>query len=99
MQDPRPVIAQTRRSARAPSRTPARANARFKLPPFPTQNESEPHLSPRGDVCLMKKILVLGLIACAAAFNATSARGVAPQAGAQVYARDGARFALEGRLS
>ena len=47
----------------------------------------------------MKKIFVLGLVACAAVFNVNAARGVAPQGGAQVYARDGARFALEGRLS
>jgi tetratricopeptide (TPR) repeat protein len=49
----------------------------------------------------MKKIFMLGLIACAAAFNVPAARGVvfAPQAGAEVYARDGARFALEGRLA
>jgi tetratricopeptide (TPR) repeat protein len=42
----------------------------------------------------MKKIVLLILIACAAAFNVK-----AGQAGAEPYARDGARFALEGRLS
>lgn len=49
----------------------------------------------------MKKMLLLGLIACAAVFNTPTARGVAfaPQAGAEVYARDGSRFALEGRLA
>lgn len=47
----------------------------------------------------MKKILVLGLVAYAAVSGAPSARGFVPQGGAQVYARDGARFALEGRLS
>ena len=48
----------------------------------------------------MKKMLVLGLIACAAAFHAAAARAVAPTPqGADVYARDGARFALEGRLA
>jgi tetratricopeptide (TPR) repeat protein len=47
----------------------------------------------------MKKIFVLGLIACAAVFNSPAARGFVPQGGASVYASDGARFALEGRLS
>lgn len=49
----------------------------------------------------MKKILLLGLIACAAVWGAAPARGVAfaPQAGAEVHARDGARLALEGRLA
>ena len=49
----------------------------------------------------MKKIFLLGLIACAAVSGATAARGLvfAPQGGAEVYARDGARFALEGRLA
>ena len=47
----------------------------------------------------MKKIFVLGLIACAAVFGPPSARGFVPQGGSQTYARDGARFALEGRLS
>ncbi|MDT5271629.1 MAG: hypothetical protein QOH49_3815 [Acidobacteriota bacterium] len=49
----------------------------------------------------MKRIFLLGLIACAAVFYASPARVVAftPQGGAEVYARDGARFALEGRLS
>jgi tetratricopeptide (TPR) repeat protein len=42
----------------------------------------------------MKKIVLLILVACAAAFDAG-----AVQRGAEVYARDGARFALEGRLS
>ena len=42
----------------------------------------------------MKKIALLILIACAAASNAE-----AVQRDAQVYARDGARFALEGRLA
>ncbi|HWS90350.1 MAG TPA: tetratricopeptide repeat protein [Pyrinomonadaceae bacterium] len=42
----------------------------------------------------MKKIALLILIACAAASNAG-----AVQRDAQVYARDGARFALEGRLA
>ncbi|MBV8859432.1 MAG: tetratricopeptide repeat protein [Acidobacteria bacterium] len=42
----------------------------------------------------MKKIVLLILIACAAAFNVKAGQG-----GAEVYARDGARFALEGRLS
>jgi protein involved in polysaccharide export with SLBB domain/cytochrome c-type biogenesis protein CcmH/NrfG len=49
----------------------------------------------------MKKIFLLGLIVCAAVSGAPVARGVAfaPQGGAEVYARDGARFALEGRLA
>ncbi|HEX8149763.1 MAG TPA: tetratricopeptide repeat protein [Pyrinomonadaceae bacterium] len=49
----------------------------------------------------MKRIFLLGLIACAAAFGAPAARCVAPapQSGAETYARDGARFALEGRLA
>lgn len=42
----------------------------------------------------MKKIVLFILIACAAAFNVN-----AVQRGAEVYARDGARFALEGRLA
>ncbi|HEX8338828.1 MAG TPA: tetratricopeptide repeat protein, partial [Pyrinomonadaceae bacterium] len=46
----------------------------------------------------MKKILLLCLFMCA---TAAGALGVprAPQGGAQVYYRDGARFALEGRLA
>ncbi|HEX8189267.1 MAG TPA: tetratricopeptide repeat protein [Pyrinomonadaceae bacterium] len=49
----------------------------------------------------MKKILVFGLVACAAVLNVPAAGGFAPtpQAGAETYARDGARFALEGRLA
>ncbi|MET0649645.1 MAG: tetratricopeptide repeat protein [Pyrinomonadaceae bacterium] len=49
----------------------------------------------------MKKIFLPGLIACAALFAAPAARGVAfaPQAGASIYYRDGARYALEGRLA
>jgi tetratricopeptide (TPR) repeat protein len=49
----------------------------------------------------MKKILLLGLVIACASLHATAfARGGAdvPQAGAEVYYRDGARFALEGRL-
>jgi tetratricopeptide (TPR) repeat protein len=42
----------------------------------------------------MKKIVLLILIACAAAFDVNAVQG-----GAEVYSRDGARFALEGRLS
>ena len=42
----------------------------------------------------MKKIVLLVIIACAAAFDVGAA-----QADAGVYARDGARFALEGRLA
>jgi tetratricopeptide (TPR) repeat protein len=42
----------------------------------------------------MKKLVLLILIACAAAFGVNAVQG-----GAEVYARDGARFALEGRLS
>ncbi|HEX7313425.1 MAG TPA: tetratricopeptide repeat protein [Pyrinomonadaceae bacterium] len=49
----------------------------------------------------MKKIFVFGLIVCAAVFHSTAARGFAftPQGGAEPYARDGARLALEGRLA
>jgi tetratricopeptide (TPR) repeat protein len=49
----------------------------------------------------MKKIFLLGLVMCAAALNAPAARVVAftPQGTAEVYQRDGARFALEGRLA
>lgn len=49
----------------------------------------------------MKKIFLLGLIACAAVLNMPAARAVAfaPQGSADVYSRDGARFALEGRLA
>lgn len=49
----------------------------------------------------MKKIFVLGLVVCAAVLNVPAARGVtfAPQGGAESYARDGARLALEGRLA
>ena len=49
----------------------------------------------------MKKIFLLGLIACAAVLHAPAARGVvfAPQAGAESYSREGARLALEGRLA
>src|ERR1044071_1431825 len=95
MQDPRPVIAHTRRSARAPSRAPARANARgIKFPPTLSQTGSAPHLRLPGGDCLMKKLVLLVLIACAAASNAGAVQG-----DSKVYARDGARFALEGRLA
>ena len=48
----------------------------------------------------MKKFILLGLIACATLPAAAFARGGAgvPQSGADIYYRDGARFALEGRL-
>ena len=50
----------------------------------------------------MKKIFLLGLLACAVAAPSVVARGAAVLlqrgAGAEVYQRDGARFALEGRL-
>ena len=42
----------------------------------------------------MKKIVLFVLIACAAAFDVNAVQG-----GAGAYARDGARFALEGRLA
>src|SRR5215207_7366560 len=49
----------------------------------------------------MKKIFLPGLIACAVLFAAPAARVVAfaPQGGADVNYRDGARYALEGRLA
>jgi tetratricopeptide (TPR) repeat protein len=49
--------------------------------------------NPLGDKRLMKKIVLLILFACAA-FDVNAVQG-----GAEVYWRDGARFALEGRLS
>jgi protein involved in polysaccharide export with SLBB domain/Tfp pilus assembly protein PilF len=44
----------------------------------------------------MKKLLLAGLLVCATFSAAASA--AAPQQGADIYYRDGARFALEGRL-
>src|ERR1051326_7633255 len=94
MQDPRPVIAHTRRSARAPSRTPARTNARgIKFPPALSRTGFTPHLRPPGGDCLMKKLVLFILIVCAAS-NVNAVQG-----DAKVYARDGARFALQGRLA
>jgi len=88
MQDPRPVIAHTRRSAPAHSRAAVRADAaRFTFP-------LHIRFDPRGVVCLMKKLVLLALVVCAVASEAG-----AVQVSAVVYARDGARFALEGRLS
>src|SRR5215203_1521503 len=85
MHNPRPVIAHTRRSACAPP-APRRA-PRFNFP-LPTG------FNLRRDDCLMKKIVLLVIVACAAAFNVHAAQG-----GAETYARDGARLALEGRLA
>ncbi|MET0624002.1 MAG: tetratricopeptide repeat protein [Pyrinomonadaceae bacterium] len=49
----------------------------------------------------MKKILMFGLLVCAVVAPPAAARAATPQDGApaDTYYRDGARFALEGRLS
>src|SRR5688572_10511697 len=94
---PRAVIARSRRVPRG------RAGAGRCLTPRPGA-PGLPPLPPRFTERTMKKILLLGLVVCVvclAGATAASARVAPVQGGAPADAhyRDGARLALEGRLS